>query len=49
MAKIKNLNKVKILHYYCRNHDTLKPSLDGKRHSICDVKINFEKKIYINI
>ena len=32
MTKLKNINKVDNLHYYCRNHDTSKSSLAGKRH-----------------
>ena len=44
MTKIKNINKVNILHYYCRNHDTCKSSLDGKRHSLCESKIDLNKK-----
>ena len=44
MTKIENINKVNILHYYCRNHDTCKSSLDGKRHSICESKIDLNKK-----
>jgi len=43
MTKIKNINKADILHYYCRNHDTSKSSLDGKRHSICEAKIKLDK------
>ena len=43
MTKIKNLSKVNIIHYYCRNHDTSKSSLDGKRHSICEAKIKLDK------
>ena len=43
MTKIKNINKIHNLHYYCRNHDTSKSSLDGKRHSICEAKIKLDK------
>ena len=43
MTKLKNINKVHNLHYYCRNHDTSKSSLDGKRHSICEAKIKLDK------
>ena len=43
MTKLKNINKVNNLHYYCTNHDTSKKSLDGKRHSICEAKINLDK------
>ena len=51
MNKIKNINEATVLYYYCRNHDTSKSSLDGKRHSICDAKINLIKqdKFYILI
>ena len=43
MTKLKNINKIDNLHYYCRNHDTSKSSLDGKRHSICEAKIKLDK------
>ena len=44
MTKKKDINKVKFWYYYCRNHDTSKSSLDGKRHSICNAKIKYDKQ-----
>ena len=41
MNKIKSITDKQILHYYCRNHDTCKSSFDGKRHSICEAKIDY--------
>ena len=41
IRKIKYINKVHSLHYYCRNNDISKSSLDGKRH--CVSKMNFDK------
>ena len=44
MNKIKTITNKQTLHYYCRNHDTCKSSLNGKRHSICEAKIDYNIK-----
>lgn len=45
MTKKKGQIKANKLYYYCRNHDTTKHSIDGKKHSICDAKIIYYKDL----